>query len=236
MTLFYPHSYYSYVILCNYYHYHYDHHHCYHYHYYYYYCYHYYYCGILLITTTIIIIIAITIMMMMMIYIYIYLLSIFFLGGYTMSCYTHFFTVSSQHFPLSWWNPRWPGGALVRDAGALLSPCRWRSQEGGTFWKKHHEISGRLWGWYKWYKWYKWYLKMINSDNSNMFMLYLCTSFESTIIYIYTHVLICQVSSHPYSYSLHSSHLYSLHFNCLHLPTLLTSLLSSHFEHPYDGV
>ena len=86
MTLFYPHSYYSYVILCNYYHYHYDHHHCYHYHYYYYYCYHYYYCGILLITTTIIIIIAITIMMMM---IYIYYLS-FFWGLHNVMLHTFF--------------------------------------------------------------------------------------------------------------------------------------------------
>ena len=140
MTLFYPHSYYSYVILCNYYHYHYDHHHCYHYHYYYYYCYHYYYCGILLITTTIIIIIAITIMMMM-IYIYIYLLSIFFLGV-TQCHVTHIFHRFFPTLSVELVEPRWPGGALVRDAGALLSPCRWRSQEGGPFEKNTTKFRG----------------------------------------------------------------------------------------------
>ena len=138
MKLFYPHSYYSYVIICNYYHYPYDHHHHYHYHYYYYYCYHCYYCSIIIIT----IIIAITIM----IYIYICIYLSIFLSflGITQCHVTHIFSpfLPNTFRCVSWWNPRWPGGALVRDAGALLSPCRWRSQEGGPFEKNTTKFRG----------------------------------------------------------------------------------------------
>ena len=139
MKLFYPHSYYSYVIICNYYHYPYDHHHHYHYHYYYYYCYHCYYCSIIIIT----IIIAIAIMM---IYIYVSIYLSIFLSflGITQCHVTHIFSpfLPNTFRCVSWWNPRWPGGALVRDAGALLSPCRWRSQEGGPFEKNTTKFRG----------------------------------------------------------------------------------------------
>jgi hypothetical protein len=147
------------------------------------------------------------------IYICIYLsiyLFIFF-GDYTMSCYTHFFTVSSEHFPLR---------ELVEPqvARRRAGPRCWSSSVtvqvavpgGGTFWKKHHEISGRLW---RWYKWYKWYLKMINSDNSNMFMLYLCIYIIWINYYIYTHM----------SWFAKSRHILTLTLFTLHISTLFTS-------------